>query len=40
MILASMITHTSVTDYLTMTLSKFYTVLEAIARVMNKRKGE
>ena len=40
MILASMITHTSATDFLQLPIRKFYVVLAAIARVMNKRKEQ
>ena len=38
MILAGMITHTSITDFLNMTIRQFYRVFVSICDVLEKRK--
>jgi len=35
-----MATHTSITDFMDMTLKRFYQVFVAICNVLEKRKGE
>ena len=39
MILAGMITHTSISDYLDMPIMRFYKVFLAIGNVLEKRNG-
>ena len=39
MIVAGMITHTSVTDFLQLTVRQFYEILLAAVRVAEKRKS-
>ena len=39
MITASMVTHTPVTDYLDMTIPKFFRIFVAICDVVEKRRG-
>lgn len=38
MITASLVTHTSIKDFMDMTIGRFYQVFVAIANVMEKRK--